>query len=159
MVEKKESSIIEEIDPLIGDTPVITIKGKEYKMRRLGIVDTFQLARIIGIGAAGLGKEVANLDMTPEAAIGLLIVGFPFASKEILDLFASLLGVKPEEIRNPDLFPMGSEVDIIKALINHIDVMAFFDKLAELIKMPVSKEFLKKISTLSKKDTGGPTKK
>ena len=157
MVEKK--SIIDEVDPLIGDTPVVKIKGKEYKMRRLGIADTFKLARIIGIGAAGIGREISNLDMTPEAAIGLLIVGFPFASNEILNLFASLLEVKPEEIRNPDLFPMGSEVDIIKALVEHIDVKAFFTKLVELTEMSASKVFLKKISTLSKKDTGGETKK
>ena len=157
MVEKK--SIIDEVDPLIGDTPVVTIKGKEYKMRRLGIADTFRLARIIGIGAAGIGKEIADLDMSPEAAIGLLIVGFPFASEEILNLFASLLGVKLEEIRNPDLFPMGSEVDIIKALVEHIDVKAFFTKLVELTEMSASKVFLKKISTLSKKDTAGAMKK
>lgn len=161
MVEKKDEKKIfeKEIEPLIGDTPTIIIKGKEYKMRRLGIVDTFTLARIIGIGAAGIGKEIVNLELTPDVAIGLLIVGFPFASKEILDLFASLLGVEPEEIRDPNLFPMGSEVEIIKALADHIDVKAFFTKSAELMKMPASKEFLKRISTSSKKDMGGLTKK
>lgn len=158
--EKKKVEIFEkEIEPLIGDTPTVTIQGREYKMRRLGILDTFKLARIIGIGAAGLGKEVINLDMTAESAIGLLIVGFPFASKDILDLFASLLGVTPEEIKNPNLFPMGSEIEIIKALMGHIDVKAFFTKSVELMKMETSKEFLKKISTLSKKDINTPTKK
>ncbi len=161
MVEKKdEKKIFErEIEPLIGNTPTIVINDKEYKMRRLGIVDTFALARIIGVGAAGIGKELVDLEMTPDVAIGLLIVGFPYASKEILDLFASLLGVKPEEIRNPNLFPMGSEIEIIKALADHIDVKAFFTKSAELMKMPTSKEFLKRISTSSKKDTIGRTKK
>jgi len=158
--EKKKEEIFEkEIEPLIGNTPTVTIQGKEYKMRRLGIVDTFKLARIIGIGAAGIGKEIVNLDMSAESAIGLLIVGFPFASKEILDLFSSLLGVTEEEIRDPNLFPMGSEVEIIKALMDHIDAKAFFTKSVELMKMPTSKEFLKKISTLSKKDTTAQIKK
>ncbi|GAH56160.1 unnamed protein product, partial [marine sediment metagenome] len=35
--EKKDKGTFEkEIEPLIGDTPTVTIKGKEYKMRRLG---------------------------------------------------------------------------------------------------------------------------
>lgn len=161
MTEKKdEKGIFEkEIAPLIGDTPTITIRGKEYKMRRMGIVDTFTFARIIGVGAAGIGKELTDLKMTPDVAIGLLIVGFPYASKEILNLFASLLGIKPEEIRDPNLFPMGSEIEIIKALVDHIDVKAFFTKSVELMKMPASQEFLKRISTSSKKDIIGQMKK
>ena len=158
--ESKDKKIIEnEIDPLIGDTPIVTIKDKEYKMRRLGIADTFKLARIIGIGAAGIGKEIVALDMTPETAIGLLIVGFPFAADQILELFASLLGVTSEEIRDPNVFPMGSEVTIIKALVEHIDARAFFTKLGELMEIPALKGFLKKTSTLSKKDMAGQTKK
>ena len=159
MVEKKKKSIINEVEPLIGDTPIVTIKGKEYKMRRLGIADTFKLARIIGIGAAGIGKELATLDMDAETAIGLLIVGFPYASNQILELFASLLGVKDEEIKNPNMFPMGSEVTIIKALAEHVDAKAFFIKLTELAEMPVAKDFLKKMSTSSKKGTSGQIKK
>lgn len=157
--KKKEEIFKKEVEPLIGNTPTVTIQGKEYKMRRIGIVDTFKLARIIGIGAAGLGKEVSSLDISAESAIGLLIVGFPYASTDILELFASLLGVTEEEIKNPNLFPMGSEIEIIKALMGHIDVKAFFTKAVELMKMESSKEFLKKISTLSKKDINTQTKK
>lgn len=157
--KKKEEIFKKEIEPLIGNTPTVTIQGKEYKMRRLGIMDTFKLARIIGIGAAGLGKEVSKLDMSAESAIGLLIVGFPYASADILELFASLLGVTGEEIKDPNLFPMGSEIEIIKALMSHIDVKAFFTKSIELMKMESSKEFLKKISILSKKDISTQTKK
>jgi len=162
LAEKKKDdkkTFEKEIEPLIGDTPTVTIKGKEYRMRRLGMSDTFKLARIIGIGAAGIGKEITSLEMTAESAIGLLIVGFPFAEDRILELFASLLGVSDEDIRNPDKFPIGSEVDIIKALVEHIDVKAFFTKLTGLLEMPVLKEFLKKTSTSSRKDMGGKTKK
>jgi len=161
LVEKKiKKDILEkEIEPFIGETPVVTIGGKEYKMRRLGMADTFKFAQIIGIGAAGIGKELVTLDLTPEAVIGLLIVGFPYASDRILDLFAGLLGVKPEEIRDPNIFPIGSEVTIIKALVTHVDAKAFFIKLTELVEIPAVKEFLKKISTSSKKDTAGRTKK
>lgn len=158
--EKKDKKTFEkEIEPLIGDTPTVTIKGKKYKMRRLGMSDTFKLARIIGIGAAGIGKEITSLEMTAESAIGLLIVGFPYAEDRILNLFSSLLGVSDEDIRNPDIFPIGSEIDIVKALVEHIDVKAFFTKLTGLLEMPILKEFLKKTSTLSRKDMGGQTKK
>ena len=148
-----------EIEPFIGETPIVIIQGKEYKMRRLGMVDTFKLARIIGIGAAGIGKELTTLEMTPESAIGLLIVGFPYADRQILDLFADLLGVDINDIRNPEKFPIGSEIDIIKALVTHVDIKAFFTKLTELLEMPALKEFLKKTSTLSKKDMVGQMKK
>lgn len=165
MVEKNEKKneaedISEnEVEPFIGETPTVVINGKSYKMRRLGMADTFKLFRIIGIGAAGIGKELSSLDMTPETAIALLIVGFPYAADQILDLFASLLGIKPEEIRKPAKFPMGSEVAIIKALVEHVDAKAFFIKLAELAEIPALKEFLKKMSTSSKKDMDGQTKK
>lgn len=161
MVEEKKDKMTfeKEIEPLIGDTPKVTIKGKEYKMRRMGMVDTFKLARIIGIGAAGIGKEITSLEMTAESAIGLLIIGFPFAEGKILDLFASLLGVSEEEIRNPDIFPIGSEIEIIKALVEHIDVKAFFTKLTGLLEMPILKEFLKKTSTSSRSGIAGLTKK
>ncbi|GAH45462.1 unnamed protein product, partial [marine sediment metagenome] len=79
--------------------------------------------------------------------------------QQILSLFADVLGVKNEEIRNPDIFPMGSEIDIIKALVEHIDVKAFFTRLTGLLEMPILKEFLKKTSTSSRNDTSGPTKK
>jgi hypothetical protein len=158
--EKKDKRIFEkEIEPLIGETPTVIIKGKEYKMRRLGMADTFKLARIIAIGAAGIGKEISSLEMTAESAIGLLIVGFPYADQQILNLFADVLGVKNEEIRNPDVFPMGTEIDLIKALVEHIDVKAFFLKLTGLLEMPILKEFLKKTSTLSRKDMVGLMKK
>lgn len=158
--KKKEKRTLEkEIEPLIGETPVVTINGKKYKMRRLGMEDTFRLAKILAIGAAGVGKEISSLEMTAESAIGLLIVGFPYADDRIFELFSSILGITMEEIKNPDLFPMGSEIDIIKALVEHIDVKAFFIRLTVLLEAPMFKEFLNKISTSSKKDTVGRTTK
>ena len=160
MVEKKVNKTINnEVEPLIGETPVVIIEGKEYRMKRLGIAHTFKLARIIGMGAAGIGKQVSNLEMNAESMIGLLIVGFPYADQLILSLFSDVLGVKIEDIKNPNLFPMGSEVDIIKALIGHIDVKAFFIKLTGLLKDPAWKGFSKGISTSSKPDMDGQTKK
>ena len=160
MVEKKiDESISKEIEPLIGETPVVVIAGKEYKMRRLGMADTFKLARVIAMGAAGLGTEISKVKMDAESVIGLLVIGFPYASDLVMELFASVLGVKVEDVKNPNLFPMGSEIEIIQALVGHIDVKAFFTKLTGLTKMPIWKEFSRKISTSSKKDTDGQTKK
>ena len=160
MAEKKiDESISKEVEPLIGETPIIKIAGKEYKMRRLGMADTFKLARVIAMGAAGLGTEISKVIMDAESVIGLLVIGFPYASDLVMELFANVLGVKIEDVKNPDLFPMGSEIEIIQALVGHIDVKAFFTKLGGLMETPAWKEFSRKISTSSKKDTGGQTKK
>ena len=157
---KKEKVTLEkEIEPLMGETPIVVIEGKEYRMKRLGIAHTFKLARIVGMGAAGIGKQVGSLEMNAESMVGLLIVGFPYADQLILSLFADVLDVKIDDIKNPDLFPMGSEVDIIQALVKHIDVKAFFTKLTGLLKSQAWKEFSKEISTSSKLDMDGQMKK
>ena len=157
--EKASGSINDEVEPLISETPVVTIAGKKYKMRRLGMVETFKLARIVAMGAGGIGTEISKVKMNAESIMGLLVVGFPYASDLVMDLFANVLGVKIEDIKNPKLFPMGSEIDLIQALMGHIDVKAFFTKLTGLMKIPIWKEFSRGISTSSKKDTGGRTKK
>jgi hypothetical protein len=155
--EKKE--IFNDVEPLVAETPKVTINGKEYEMRRLGIGDTFKLAKVIAIGAAGMGKEIGDIELNAEVAIGLLLAGFPYAEREIIGLFANIIGVKYEDMMNPEKFPMGSEVEIIKALTEHVDVKAFFGKMVGLLKVPAIKGFLKGISTSSKQDTDGQIKK
>jgi len=155
--DKKE--IFDEVEPLVAETPKVTINGRVYKMRRLGIRDTFKLAKVIAVGAAGMGKEIGDIELNAEVAIGLLLAGFPYAEREIVELLANIIGVKYEDMMNPEKFPMGSEIEIIKTLTEHVDVKAFFDKMVGLLKVPAIKGFLKGISTPSKKGTGGQTQK
>ena len=162
MVDKKEVKKTEEFneaEPLLAETPIVVINGKEYKLRRLGVGDTFKLARIISVGAAGMGKEIGNIEINPEVVAGLLLAGFPYAERHMMELLASIVGVKYEDLIDPEKFPMGSEISIITALTEHVDVKAFFGKLTGLLKMPAIKEFWKRISTLSKSDTDSGIKK
>jgi len=155
-IEKKPESIG---NTFIGNTPEIKINGVFYKMRRMSLADTFKLLRIIAIGASGIGKEITNLEINVESIIGILVVGFPYAERPIINFLSSLLGVTTEDLNNPEKFPMDSVLEIIDALRRHVDFQVFFKKLNGMLDNPQVKTYLKKISTSSKKDTVGQTKK
>jgi hypothetical protein len=135
------------VDAFLNEGSTVTINGREYHIRRLGIRDTFKLARILAVGAAGMGKEIGKMDLSGEVVAGLLLVGFPYAEKQIMDFFADILGIKREELDDPDKFPMGSEVEIIEALVEHVDVKAFFDRVIKLLKAPMFKKLSREMST------------
>ena len=120
------------LETIVGDKPTIEIEGKTYTLRRLGIQDTFKVIKIIGIGV----KEMAgmfNLNQLDAQTMTMAMVGaIPYAEDEIMDLMASLIGVGPEEIRDPEQFPLGSEGAIIEALTKHQDLKAFFTQLQRL---------------------------
>lgn len=119
------------LEPIVGDNPAVEIEGKQYNIRRLGIADTFKLTRILSIGVSMMGGSIES--MNAKSAAMALFAAIPRAEKEIIDLLASLIGVKPEEIRDPDLFPMGSEIAIIEELVKHQDMQAFFTRLGKMI--------------------------
>ena len=154
-----KEEIFNDVEPLIADTPIVTINDQEFKMRRMGVGDTFRLAKVISIGAAGMGAEIGNIELNPEVVAGLLLAGFPFAERQILELLASIIGVKYEDMKDPEKFPMGSEIEIISKLMEHVDMKAFFTKATGLFKKPAVKGFLKSISTSSKQDIKSQTKK
>jgi len=119
--------------PIVGDTPTVEIEGRTYKLRRLGISDTFAIARILGVGV----KQLGNLglgSLNEQAAVLAIIAAIPYAEDEILDLLADIVGVDGSDIRNPELFPLGSEIAIIEALSKHQDLQAFFTRLQGLMK-------------------------
>lgn len=128
-------------DPTIGDHPIldpgpiVEINGKAYPIRRLGIRDTFAVARLIAVGAAASNRQLANDEMTDPAKVGeLLLAGFIAAEKTAFDLLASLIGVTPKQLEDPEAFPMGSELQIIEALVEHQDLQAFFAQAGALMK-------------------------
>jgi len=140
----KLESEVSEMGPFVGEGPVIIANGKEYKVRRLNITDIFKLGRILGVGAAGIGKEIGKMELDPSVLAGLLLVSFPYAEKQCLELIASILDVKIEELKDPAIFPVDSVLDVLKVLIEHEDIKAFFIKLVGLLKMPIFKGFSKK---------------
>jgi hypothetical protein len=150
MSEKEKSKMKEKekdngIEALISEGKTVTISGREYQMRRLGIRDTFKLARIIAIGAAGMGKEIGKMDLNGEVLTGLLLVGFPYAEKQIMEFLADIIGIKYEELDDPIKFPMGSEIEMIEALAEHVDVKAFFSKATKLAKQPMFRKLSKEM--------------
>ena len=138
MAEKKTNKQkLEEVttgmEPIVGVKPTVEIEGKTYTIRRLGIKDTFTIARILGVGVKQLGAiGVTALDA--QSAVLAMLAAIPYAEDEILDLLADLVGVDGADIRNPELFPLGSEIAIIEALSKHQDLQAFFTRLQGLLK-------------------------
>jgi hypothetical protein len=155
----KDKTQASDIEAFTAEGSTVIINDEQYTMRRLGIKDTFKLARIVAIGAAGMGKEIGNMELNAAVVGGLLLVGFPYAEKEVLTFLADIIGVSYDDITDPRKFPMGSEVDLINALVEHIDVKAFFGKVLKLVKSPMLKELSKGTSTSSKKGTNSPTSK
>jgi hypothetical protein len=157
MTDKKQNQV-DDVEAMIGEGPVVEIEGTTYRMRRLGIADTFKLARIIAIGAAGIGKEIGNQEMSPELFGTLFLCGFPYAERQVFEFLSSIIGVEENELKDPVKFPMGSEVIIVNALAEHIDVKSFFNSVKSLLKTRSFQGLLKKTSTSSKKGTAGKTK-
>lgn len=140
MSEKKKTNkeklqeVTTGMEPIVGKKPTVEIEGRTYTIRRLGISDVFTVVRILGVGIKQLGTigGVQSLDNT---AIALaLVAAIPHAEDEIMDLLADIVGVDGEDIRNPDLFPIQSIIDIIDVLAKHQDLKAFFTQLQGLAK-------------------------
>lgn len=141
---------------LTYEPPVIEIAGVEYRLRRLGIVDTLRLAKILAAGVAGLGREIGNLDTLDPKVLGMLILaGAPFAEQQVLEFLGGIIGVSGADMKDPERFPMGSEVQIIEKLVEHEDVRCFFDRLRGIVKAPGLRSLLQSSSTSSKAGTGG----
>lgn len=121
--------------PILDPGPIITIEGRQYTVRRLGVRDTFAIARIIAVGAAASNRQLTNAEMGDPQRIGeLLLAGFIAAEKTAFELLASLIGVTPKEFEDPTHFPMGSELAIIEALAEHQDLRAFFAQAGTLMR-------------------------
>ena len=130
------------VEPMIGDRPVVTITNRngeetQYQMRYLGIQDTFKIMQIVAQGAGYMGGNVLDKiqKIDSQTMLMLVLAGIPFAEKQALSLLASIIGVEYADITNPDLFPIGSEIDIVEKLVKHQDLKAFFGKLAKLAKV------------------------
>ena len=126
-------------EPMLGQRPTVTIEDREgnetvYDLKPLGIPDTFNLFQIVAKGAGYMGSSLGNLtEADPQTVALLLVAGLPYAENEAIKILARVIGVKESDLRDPEKFPMGSEVDIIYALATHQDLLSFFNKLKRLI--------------------------
>lgn len=112
-----------------GKGPVLEIAGATYQMRRLGIADVFKIANLIRDiyhkGAEELIFVAANNEVENSFSL-VLALGFTHAEEKIMRLFAYLLDVSDEDIRNAEKFPMVSLIHIGQALAAHPDLVSFF---------------------------------
>jgi len=157
-------------DQLTWTPPVVEINGKEYKVRRLGIMDVMALGKIYASCQARQALQVRALfggETLPQEALGaLLIAAIPYEADAICKFLASVLldgdeRVTHEDFVDPGKFPLGSEVAVIEALIEHEDVTAFFDRVQRVMKSDALKNLMdsQNKSTESKGKRGGQTKK
>lgn len=128
--KEKLEEVTTGLEPIVGEKPTVEIEGKTYTIRRLGIPDTFRIIRILGIGVQQLGNMAGGLN--ERAMVLAIVAAIPYAEDEIMDLLADLVGVDGADVRNPEIFPLGSEIAIIEALSKHQDLKAFFTRLRSL---------------------------
>lgn len=118
-------------DPTVGESPILdlapTVKIAEdtYQLRRLGVRDTFAIARIIAVGAAATNQ---NIDSGNYAS--MLLSGFMAAEETVLKLLASLIDVSVKDFES---MPMEAPLEIISVLAEHQDLRAFFARARELM--------------------------
>lgn len=124
-------------DPVLGENTVV-IAGVEHKLRRLGIVDVFAVARIMGRGVAtltGLGN-----DPTPAQVVQVLISSLAANEDEVLDLIASVIGVTRDDLNDPERYPLDSTLAIVEALAEHQDLTSFLASVGKTMqKLPNTK--------------------
>lgn len=180
---KKETS---GAGPMIWVPPVMELPDGKHPLRRLGLMDIEALTAIVVKASKFMDRKVvANIDkFTAEEVGSFLIEYLPHAFDEIVAFLATVVGLEPGmplevvekkrkkskakefhdpnegTIRDPNVFPLGSEIQLITLLTEHPDVVAFFGNSKALIENGVLKNLLglsSKPSTESNTDTDGPT--
>ena len=174
--------------------PVLDIEGEKYPLRKLGLIDIERILVIVKKVTKSVNdlKMTSFEELTPQNAVKFLIDFMPYAMDEIVQFMGSVIGLKtgipfdevekkkgksksehpidPNEgtMRDPNVFPLGSEVKLLLLLSEHPDVMNLFTvgqalKEIPFVKMLIDKSAekkeearLKKLSTESKQDTDGP---
>lgn len=118
-------------DPILTEAPTVTIAGRDYQLRRLGLRDTFAVSRILGRGVAILGANAVE-NLSPGQSAQVIIASLAANEQEVMKLLASVLQVDREALDDPERFPMDSIITVIEALAAHQDMRAFFAKLSAL---------------------------
>ena len=149
---------------MMWEGPTLEIAGREYTVRRLGILDVMALGKIYASCQARQAFQLKTLFDGAEISVNMLgatlISAIPYEGEAICKFMASLVGVDVESFKDPNVFPLGSEIQIIDKLIEHEDVLAFLERVQGMAKNPALKKLTKRLngpSTASKKGTAGKT--
>lgn len=120
----------------LSAAPTLTIEGKAWQVRRLGLTDLFRVCKIFQEiftrGGAQVAMQFVRIDKNDrDQMTTLLLLGFTHVEDDLLNFAAGLVGATVEEIRDPAIFPVASSIAIMDALINHPDASLFFSQLGE----------------------------
>jgi len=169
---------------LMREPPIVKIGDKKYPLRRLGLLDIERLAGIVSKVTKFIDRSIAaNIDsFTPQMAGSFLIDYLPYATDEIFEFLATVIGLDagvPENIvaekrkkskakvfadpnegtiRDPNVFPLSALPLLIEKLAEHPQVVDFFagtKRLSSLLKKLIGER--KGPSTESSDDTDGAT--
>lgn len=147
--------------------PPVEINEVKYQRQRLGYKQELALANL-GFKAIGAATEdVDDLDKISDEEFLFLLGGLierEDLQNELLALLKSTLQDFPfsiKEMKDPDIFPLGSVTAILTSLIEDKDVEAFFGSVRKLLKLrkKLRGQRSPKKSTSSKKGTAGRTSK
>lgn len=120
-------------DPVLQDERTIDIAGTTYDVRPLGALDIFRLVPILRSGVSVLQRAGADLERLTGADVALVVVSsLETHQQQVIDLLASLIGVKPKDFEDARRFPLDSLVDIIDAVSADPNLDAFLSKAAKL---------------------------
>lgn len=121
----------------LAKPPEVTIGGKTYKIRRLGILDVLTVLEIIqqifDRGSKEMIQRISGMDLSNEENFAAaLFYGFPACKESLLHWLADLVGVAYEDYVDPEQFPLDAQMDILEALASHPDLASFFTRVKEL---------------------------
>lgn len=119
---------------------MIEIENKEYLVRKLNFEDTYYLSQILyktGFEIKDFQKTI-NGEKTEEElkgyfqefimeATGFLVVNYHKAFKEVAEWLASLIGVKPSDLKK---MPIDTPIKVFKELAKDNDLQLFFKQVA-----------------------------
>ena len=147
------------LETLFPEIPSVEIEGRVYNIRRLGLNDAMAGLRVFAAGSGGIMRLGAQNLSDPTNLAMAIMAAIPYAENHVKDFLAGILmyadtdkegnpkrdksgniitkRVTMDEITNPDLFPLGSFVNIIEALGKHPDLGAFVNNVKKLGNSPL----------------------
>ena len=165
---KKKATVEEKGDAILDQEIFVEIEGIRYKMNRLSLRTMLKLAKILSVGAAMMGTNIQEAELSPQLLATMLIGGVMNAETQIMELLAHLLMLEDEngnwaelnrkDLEDADRFPMSSIFPIVEGLIENKDIKSFFVDFTAFMKKPSMKHLLGRVSTSSNTATAGQTK-
>lgn len=138
----------QQADPILDSHgPIVTIEGRDYPLRRLGLQDVFRVVRILGngisvlVGSGQVDVKTSKLAVDPGLVVQVLLASMQRHESDIMQLMADLIGVERAELDDAERFPITAILDLYEALAQHQDLLAFLARVeAMMSRVPALRE-------------------